>query len=200
MTNHFYLLLWPHEDGDLRRWVQWLRTPHGRRYHRHDKGGGHVWQGRFNAFPMQADDHDLAVLRYEERNPLRARMVERNQDWEWSSLKPTVRSGPEGMLSGGLIVKPSLWTRHVNGVQTEAELKSLRHSLTRGTPFGDTRWQTTTNRQLGPASSLRPRRRPKIPNSQTATCCDSPCCDSNRERPLPASRRRTAGLETSTEF
>ena len=164
MANHFHLLLWPHEDGDLSRWMQWMMTAHVRRYHRNYQGSGHVWQGRFKAFPVQSDEHYLTVLRYVERNPLRANLVQRSQDWEWSSLKPTVRSGPEGLLSDGPILKPSQWTRHVNGVQTEAELKSLRHSLARGTPFGDTRWQTTTAKRLGLESSLRPRGRPKNSN------------------------------------
>ncbi len=106
----------------------------------------------------------LTVLRYVERNPLRANMVERSQDWEWSSLKPTVRSGPEGLLCDGPVLKPPHWTRHVNAVQTDAELNSLRHSLARSTPFGDTRWQTTTAKQLGLESSLRPRGRPKMSN------------------------------------
>ncbi|MFN9292962.1 MAG: transposase, partial [Planctomyces sp.] len=95
------------------------------------------------------------------RNPLRANMVPRSQDWEWSSLKPTVRSGPDGLLCDGPILKPAQWTRHVNGVETEAELKALRHSLARGTPFGDTHWQTKTAAMLGLESSLRPRGRPK---------------------------------------
>jgi len=30
MSNHFHLLLWPHEDGDLSRWMQWLMTSHVR--------------------------------------------------------------------------------------------------------------------------------------------------------------------------
>jgi putative transposase len=47
LSNHFHLLLWPHADGDLSRWMQWLMTSHVCRYHRHDKGSGHVWQGRF---------------------------------------------------------------------------------------------------------------------------------------------------------
>ena len=80
MPNHFHLLLWPHEDGDLSRWMQWLMTAHVRRYHRHDKGSGQVWQGRFKAFPVQPDEHYLTVLRYVERNPLRANKVERSQD------------------------------------------------------------------------------------------------------------------------
>ena len=141
-----------------------MMTAHVRRYHRNYQGSGHVWQGRFKAFPVQSDEHYLTVLRYVERNPLRANLVQRSQDWEWSSLKPTVRSGPEGLLSDGPILKPSQWTRHVNGVQTEAELKSLRHSLSRGTPFGDTRWQTATAKRLGLESSLRPRGRPKNSN------------------------------------
>ena len=28
MTNHFHLALWPHEDGDLSRWIQWLMKSH----------------------------------------------------------------------------------------------------------------------------------------------------------------------------
>ncbi|HMO94314.1 MAG TPA: transposase [Pirellulaceae bacterium] len=161
MTNHIYLLLWPHEDEDLSRWMQWLMTSHVRRCHRHYQGSGHVWQGRFKAFPVQSDEHYLTVLRYVERNPLRANMVERSHGWEWSSLKPTVRNGPEGLLCDGPILKPAQRTRHVNGAETEAELQALRHSLARGTPFGDTHWQTKTAAILSLQSSLRPLGRPK---------------------------------------
>ena len=62
MPNHFHLVLWPRGDGDLSRWMQWLMTSHVRRYHRHYHGSGHVWQGRFKAFPIQQDEHLLAVL------------------------------------------------------------------------------------------------------------------------------------------
>ena len=44
----------------------------------------------------QSDEHDLTVLRYVERNPLRANMAQRSQDRERSSLKPTTRSRPNG--------------------------------------------------------------------------------------------------------
>src|SRR5207248_2497689 len=61
MPNHFHLVLWPQKDGDLGRWMQWLMTSHVRRYHRHYGGSGHIWQGRFKAFPIQEDEHYLAV-------------------------------------------------------------------------------------------------------------------------------------------
>jgi putative transposase len=117
--------------------MQWLMISHVRRYHRHDKGSGHVWQGRFKAFPVETDEHYLTVLRYIERNPLRANLVERRQDWEWSSLKPTARSAPGNLLSERPVPQPFPWNRIVNRVETESELKSLQRSIDRGTPFGD---------------------------------------------------------------
>ncbi|MEX2139426.1 MAG: transposase [Pirellulales bacterium] len=87
MPNHFHLVLWPLGDGDLSHWMQWLLTAHVRRYHRHYHGSGHVWQGRFKAFPIEQDEHLLTVLRYVERNPLRAGLVERAKDWKRSSLR-----------------------------------------------------------------------------------------------------------------
>ena len=107
---------------------------------------------------------NFAVLRYVERNPLRANMVARSQDWEWSSLKPTARSGADGLLSEGPFPKRSQWTRFVNGVETEGELASLRRSVVRGTPFGESSWQHATAVRLGLESSMRPRGRPRKPN------------------------------------
>ena len=81
MSNHFHLALWPAKDGDLSRWMQWLLTTYVRRYQRHYHSNGHIWQGRFKAFPVQEDDHLRVALRYIERNALRAAVVERAEDW-----------------------------------------------------------------------------------------------------------------------
>jgi putative transposase len=162
MSDHFHLILRPYRDGDLSRWMQWLLTEHVRRYHRRYQGSGHVWQGRFKAFPVQPDVHYLTLLRYVERNPLRANLVERSQDWKWSSLKPSARSAPDNLLSPGPVPKPSQWTRTVNALESESELTSLQQSIDRGTPFGDSRWQNKTAIRLGLESSLRPRGRRKL--------------------------------------
>ena len=44
--------------------MHWLLTTHVRRYKRHYHSSGHIWQGRFKAFPVQEDDHLRVVLRY----------------------------------------------------------------------------------------------------------------------------------------
>ena len=41
-------------------------------------------RGAFRAFPIQEDEHLLTVLRYIERNPVRADLAGRAQDWPWS--------------------------------------------------------------------------------------------------------------------
>jgi putative transposase len=161
MPNHFHLVLWPLGDRDLSRWMQWLLTSHVRRYHRHYHGSGHVWQGRFKAFPIEQDQHLMTVLRYVERNPLRAKMVRQAEAWAWSSLawRPT-GNRPE-LLSEWPMPCPRNWLATVNAVQTEAELAALRHSIARGTPFGNERWTQRVATRLGLESSLRPRGRPR---------------------------------------
>lgn len=101
MPNHFHLVLWPRNDGDLSRWMQWLQTTHVRRYHEHFHASGHVWQGRFKAFPIAADEHLLSVLRYVERNPLRAELVAAVDAWAWSSLAIAAQRVRPGWYSDG---------------------------------------------------------------------------------------------------
>src|SRR5271165_2442630 len=55
MPNHFHLVVLPENDGDLSVWMHWLQNTHVRRYHMHHDSSGHLWQGRFKAFPIQED-------------------------------------------------------------------------------------------------------------------------------------------------
>src|SRR2546426_10025243 len=89
MPNHWHLVVWPRKDGELSRFVGWLTLTHTQRWHahRHNAGVGHLYQGRFKSFPVQDDVHLRALCRYVERNPLRAGMVNRAQDWRVSRLR-----------------------------------------------------------------------------------------------------------------
>lgn len=160
MPNHFHLVLWPRKDGDLSRWMQWLMTSHVRRYHRHYGGSGHIWQGRFKAFPIQRDEHLLTVMRYVERNPLRAKLVRRAAAWRWSSLFARRANPPPGWLSPSPIQLPSNWLDIVERVQSEAEIAALQLSITRGKPYGSMNWTRIAAKRLGLESTVRPRGRP----------------------------------------
>ena len=145
--------------------MQWLMTAHVRRYHRHSHGSGHVWQGRFKAFPIEQNEHLLTVLRYVERNPLRAKMVIRAEEWAWSSLSWRPSGKRPDLLGEGPVAIPRNWISLVNKPQTEDEVAAVKQSISRGTPFGSERWTERMAKRLGLESTLRPRGRPrKYPN------------------------------------
>ena len=54
MPNHWHLLLWPRQDGELTDFLRWLTHTHTMRWHAHHQTGGtgHLYQGRFKSFPV----------------------------------------------------------------------------------------------------------------------------------------------------
>jgi putative transposase len=166
MPNHFHLVLWPHGDGDLSRWTQWLMTSHVRRYHRHYHSSGHVWQGRFKAFPIEEDEHLWTVLRYVERNALRANLVRRAECWPWSSAAAFGGGKWAAMMDDGPTPRSVDWLDWINEPQSEAELAALRKCIERGTPYGKEPWQHATAERLGLEASLHPRGRPRRPEKK----------------------------------
>jgi len=165
MPNHFHLVVWPRGEGDLSRWMQWILTTHVRRYHEHHQTSGHVWQGRFKAFPIQEDDHLLTVLRYVERNPLRAGLVASLSNWPYSSLGLANSRERPTWYHEGPVKRGKNWLRHVEQPQTDVELVALRRSVERGIPYGGEQWQRRTVATLGLESTLRPRGRPRKQNN-----------------------------------
>ena len=153
MNNHWHLVLWPTRDDDLARFVGWVSTTHVRRWrlHRRSVGEGHLYQGRFKSFPVQRDEHLLAVLRYVEANPVRSAAVSRARDWTPSSL--AARTGGDGQAAAWLspwpVDCPANWEARVDRPQDELALSALRASVTRGRPFGSDRWVQRTAKALG---------------------------------------------------
>jgi putative transposase len=66
--------------------------------------------GGFKALPIQEDEHLLTVLRYIERNPLRAGLVDRAGAWSWSSLRwLAAPAGAPVRLELGTVPRGALW-------------------------------------------------------------------------------------------
>ena len=51
---------------------------------------GHLFQARFGSVAMD-EEHLMAAVRYLAMNPVRARLVERAEDWRWSSIPAHLR-------------------------------------------------------------------------------------------------------------
>ena len=164
MPNHWHLVLWPRQDGDLSRFMAWLTLTHTQRWHAQHQsvGSGHLYQGRFKSFPVQADEHFLTVCCYVERNALRAKLVKRAENWQWSSLwRRTQGSKHNQWLTDWPVPRPRQWVKLTNEPQTEEELEAVRQCVQRGRPFGREVWVQRMTRRLNLESTLRPRGRPK---------------------------------------
>ena len=162
MSNHWHLVLWPRNDGDLTEFMRWVT--HTQRWHaaHGTSGTGHVYQGRFKSFPVQTSWRYVSLMQYVEANPLRAGIVERAEQWPWSSL--AVRCGAEKtiVLDAGPIRLPDDWLRRVQSAADEKpEQETIEHCIHRGCPYGSKQWIKETVRILGLESTLRPRGRPK---------------------------------------
>jgi putative transposase len=167
MPNHWHLLLWPRTDGELSEVMRWITVTHTQRWHAHRKtsGTGPIYQGRFKSFPVQTDEHFLTVARYVERNALRAKLVERAEQWRWSSLWRLAHNQPglSQYLSDWPMERPESWVHFVNEPEKQTELDNLRCSAQRGRPFGGHDWVTRMAKQFGLESTLNARGRPRIP-------------------------------------
>ena len=160
------------EDGQVTDFFRRLAHTHAVRWriaHR-SVGYGHLYQGRFKSFPVQSDDHLLGLLRYVERSPVAAGLVERAQQWRWGSLWSRTRGPAEikALLSPWPVERPS----ELDG--------SRQHALDREgirPRAGKHRERTTLRRRrVGPADGQEPRtgadrpsRRPPAQASQSAT-------------------------------
>lgn len=166
MPNHWHMVIWPRKDGELSAFIRWLTHTHTQRWHAHyhSAGTGHVYQGRFKSFPIEQDEHLLAVLRYVERNALRSDLVKKAEDWRWGSLWAREQGPAElrTVLSDWPIEIPRDWIRLVNEVQTQAELDAMRVAVKRSSPYGSAGWVQKTARKLKLEWTVRPRGRQRV--------------------------------------
>ncbi len=157
MPNHWHFVLWPRDNKEVSEWVKWMTHTHTQRWHAHyhTSGTGHLYQGRFKSFAVQNDAHLLLVLRYVERNALRAGLVEWAEAWRWGSLWQRERGLGGELLSNWPVERPDDWVDFVNEPQSDSELETIRTSVKRGRPFGGDEWVERVVKEYGLESTMR---------------------------------------------
>lgn len=129
MPNHWHFVVQPDNDNQVSEFFRRLTVTHTMRWHSHyhTSRTGHLYQGRFKSFPVQDDEHLLWLMRYVERNALRANLVQAAEDWKWGSAH--LRRQPESKQPPWLQLpkEPALprnWRSLVNKPLTEKEVRS----------------------------------------------------------------------------
>ena len=165
MPNHVHLIVTPSDEDGLWRTF--------RKVHRHYSGyinarlrtTGHLWQGRYGSVAMD-EDHLISAFRYVALNPVRARLVERAQDWRWSSA----RAHLVGKSDGVVVVEPAQ-TRVgdfaaflAENFDETAVFGPLRKAELIGRPVGAPAWIAQMEARTG--KTLAPRKRGPAPRER----------------------------------
>jgi putative transposase len=124
MPNHWHLVVWPTDVRQLSRFMHWFTGTHARRWHAiHQTGGtGAVYQSRFKSIPVFGDADVWRVCRYVERNPVRGHLVDRAEQWRWSSLWRRANLCADRWLEPVPHMTGGDWIDYVNRPLTAAEL------------------------------------------------------------------------------
>ena len=165
MPNHWHLILYPKNNGDLALFMGWLTNTHTRRWHTEKGtiGQGHLYQGRYKSFLCQYDNHFLTLVRYVERNARRANLVRKAENWRWSSVwrRENGTTKQKEVLSSWPVSKPKDYLQWLNQAQTEGEEEAIKRSITKSNPYGEDSWVDSVVKKFGLEQTLRKVGRPK---------------------------------------
>ena len=89
MSNHVHFIAAPVKEDSLAMTFKYANMRYSSYFNKKNKRSGHLWQGRFYSCPLHFE-HSLEALRYVERNPVRAKMVELPWEYRWSSAREHV--------------------------------------------------------------------------------------------------------------
>ena len=186
MTNHVHLLVTPRDTVGPGRLMKLVSHAYARWFNRRHRRSGTLWEGRFRSAAIDSESYLLACSRYIELNPVRARMVEKPEDYRWSSF-PSNAHGLEDPL---LTPHPRYEALGGSEWERQATYRALFEE-----PFDDTvlaalRRGVHTRTLAGPAAFVasvereQERRLPPMPHGGDRRSTGF------RDGPLPGSRSR----------
>jgi len=107
------------------------------------------------------DDYFLTLCRYVEANPMRAKLVERAEQWRWCELWRRAHRSNDLVLSPWPVEHPRNWTTLVHAGLSEEELRGVRDCVGRGRSLGPAHWVLATAARLRLDFTLRGPGRPR---------------------------------------
>ena len=106
MPNHVHLILAPATPEGLGRALGKAHRRYSAFVNARNRVTGHLFQARFSSVVMD-EDHLMAAARYVAMNPVRARLVERAEDWPWSSVRAHLAGRDDGLVEVGPLLSRS---------------------------------------------------------------------------------------------
>lgn len=161
MSNHFHLLLEPVDveglgkflHGATFRYAQYFNGKYGRT--------GRLWENRYFSCPVDRDTYLWTAVRYIEKNPVRAKIVRRAEDWKWSSARAHVTGTADQAVNLFAWLPKYEWTNYAAFLKEDENNAHIRKATSTGRPFGNFDFLQMLESRLGRLFRPQKRGRPK---------------------------------------
>ena len=161
MPNHVHLVLVPTTPNGLRDAMKATHRQYTRHINFREGWRGYLWQGRFSSFPMD-EKYLLACARYVEMNPVRARLVEKPEQWRWSSARAHLGIADDLVDLTTLQSLVPDWAAFLADARGNEEYEDIRAGERTGRPLGSAHFVKKLEDHLGrPLARQKPGRKLK---------------------------------------
>ncbi len=161
MSNHVHFICVPMREDSLACTFNTLHMKYSRYFNRKKKVKGHLWQGRFYSCILD-ENHLFAAIRYVENNPVRAGVVDRPDEYRWSSVRGHINRGSDPILSEDchLVEETRDWLECLKEQDDKLLVDKVKSSTWTGRPCGDDGFISRVEGLLGRRLKALPRGRP----------------------------------------
>lgn len=164
MPNHVHLIVVPADDDGLRRTFADAHRRYTGFINARHRWTGHLWQGRYGAVAMD-EAHLHHAARYVAMNPVRARLCDRAEEWQWSSARAHLAGEDDGLATvAPLLERIGDFATFLGAAADQQATRALRTAETTGRPVGSSAWIEEMERRSGRA--LAPRKRERKPREE----------------------------------
>jgi len=166
MSNHVHFIGIPAREDSLARTFNSAHMRYSQYYNKKISARGHLWQGRFFSCVLEKG-YLKAAARYIERNPVRALLVNKAWDWQWSSAINHIRNdeGPVLLQMGNLLnyvdMMPLEWESFIDIRDDREFLDEMKKHTLSGRPFGGPGFVEKLEKKFGKKLNPLPVGRPK---------------------------------------
>jgi putative transposase len=130
---HFFVVLGTHHhllvttlEPNIAAAMQYLNSVHCQSYNRRHGRKGHLLAGRYGTVLLESEQHAAWLVPYLALNPVRAGLVDRPEDWPWSSYASLIGLAPErSFVEPGFVLEQF----HADARQGRALLRSYVESV-----------------------------------------------------------------------
>lgn len=161
MNNHIHILFIPQFENSLAKAMQKLSLSFTQYINRKYRRTGRLWECRFHSTLVDKEAYLWSVCRYIERNPVRAKLVDKPDQYKWSSAK--IDDSEKDIFVKAFWQNPKERKEYLdflNQPDNKSEIEKIRKSTFSGKPIGTEKFIDHITKTTGIIINTKKRGRP----------------------------------------